>query len=64
MVPLPKPRATNKEDGIIAFDWPASSQLEMKCPVVSYRGQTSFVQPEKWGHFSSLSLLLIAHCPE
>lgn len=56
MVPLPKPWATNKEDGIIAFDWPASSRLEMKCPVVSYRGQTSFVQPEKWGHFSSLSL--------
>ena len=53
---LPKPRATNKEDGIIAFDWPARSRLEMKCPVVSYRGQTSFVQPEKWGHFSSLSL--------
>lgn len=22
---LPKPRATNKEDGIIAFDWPARS---------------------------------------
>lgn len=56
MVLLPKPWVTNKEDGIIAFDWPASSRLEMKCPVVSYRGQTSFVQPEKWGHFSSLSL--------
>lgn len=56
MLPLPKPWATNKEDGIIACDWPASSQLEMKCPVVNYRGQTSFVQPEKWGHFSALSL--------
>lgn len=56
MILLPKPWATNKEDGIIAFDWPAILQLEMKCPVMSYRCQTSFVQPEKWGHFSSLSL--------
>lgn len=55
-VPLAKPWATNKEDGIIACDWPASFQLEMKCPVVTYGGQTSFVQPEKWGHFSSLSV--------
>lgn len=56
MVPLPKPWVTNKEDGIIAFDWPAGSQLEMKCPIVTYCGQTPFVQTEKWGHFSNLSL--------
>lgn len=51
MVPQPKPQATNKEDAVMPFDWAASVWLEMKCPVVSYRGWTSFVQPESGNIF-------------
>lgn len=51
MVPQPKPQATNKEDAIMPFDWAASFWLEMKCPVLSYRGWTSFVQPESGNIF-------------
>lgn len=51
MVPQPKPQATNKEDAIIPFDWAASVRLEMKCPVLSYRGWTSFVQSESGNIF-------------
>lgn len=67
MVPQPKPQATNKEDAIIPFDWAASSWPEMKCPVLSYHGWTSFVQPESGNIFpaclsgcSSLPWMMLA----
>lgn len=66
MVPQPKPQATNNEDGLVAFDWPASVWLEMKCPALSYRGRTSFVRPGSGNIFpachsgcSSLSWMML-----